>query len=524
MMRTALGRTGPFVLATVLTLALARPAAAIPAFSRKYATSCATCHVAFPKLNAFGAAFRNNGYRMPGGDEAYLKDENIKLGADAWKRLWPDAIWPGDISYLPPLSMLIENELEYRPEAAVETDFRTPSDVSLLAGGTFGDSLSFFGRVNLVAPGADVHVHRFFGQFNRMFGSSLLNLRIGQIEPRAVPFSSNQRLAREDYLINTATLPLDAWVDYLTDMAASDEHDDDDHGMALTSAAGALLDEDHDAAGDEHDEAVDPRLALIGMGGHQHGETFTLSTTQDGLELWGATTGFGGKGGFEYALGVVNGNGAGDFENLGTNDNNSSKDLYWRASYKIGGMSVMGDADTAPQSANNWQDDSVRVGVFGYHGTAPFTFTRTMLDDEHDEMPGARAFGALLNEVAMTESFAVEEDFRRIGADVSLSYGSLNLFGAYVWGRTEMSPELLAGSEIDFRAVLTQADYVVYPWLVASLRFERADYDDAFGDVERWVPHVTALLRANVKATAEAVFYDDDLVDNSYRFWFNFGF
>ena len=44
------------------------PAKAIPAFARKYQTSCTTCHTAFPKLNPFGEAFRRNNYRFPGDD------------------------------------------------------------------------------------------------------------------------------------------------------------------------------------------------------------------------------------------------------------------------------------------------------------------------------------------------------------------------------------------------------------------------------------------------------------------------
>ncbi len=36
---------------------------AIPAFARKYDTSCQTCHVSsFPKLNDFGNRFRDRGY------------------------------------------------------------------------------------------------------------------------------------------------------------------------------------------------------------------------------------------------------------------------------------------------------------------------------------------------------------------------------------------------------------------------------------------------------------------------------
>ena len=41
-----------------------RDAAAIPAFARKYKTSCMTCHAPFPTLTAVGEAFRLNGYRL----------------------------------------------------------------------------------------------------------------------------------------------------------------------------------------------------------------------------------------------------------------------------------------------------------------------------------------------------------------------------------------------------------------------------------------------------------------------------
>ena len=55
-----------FCLTAVLVLFDGSPARAVPVFSRKYQTSCQTCHTIFPKLNPFGQAFRFNGYRMPG--------------------------------------------------------------------------------------------------------------------------------------------------------------------------------------------------------------------------------------------------------------------------------------------------------------------------------------------------------------------------------------------------------------------------------------------------------------------------
>jgi len=45
----------------ILVLGMAAPAHAVPVFSRKYYTSCGTCHAIFPKLNPYGQAFRLNG-------------------------------------------------------------------------------------------------------------------------------------------------------------------------------------------------------------------------------------------------------------------------------------------------------------------------------------------------------------------------------------------------------------------------------------------------------------------------------
>ncbi len=50
--------------ATLLIIQVAKtPSAfAIPAFARKYQTSCSTCHNDFPELNDFGEAFKKNGF------------------------------------------------------------------------------------------------------------------------------------------------------------------------------------------------------------------------------------------------------------------------------------------------------------------------------------------------------------------------------------------------------------------------------------------------------------------------------
>jgi hypothetical protein len=47
-----------------LAAAGSHAAYAIPAFAKKTGLRCSACHEAWPKLNAFGQAFRDNGYQI----------------------------------------------------------------------------------------------------------------------------------------------------------------------------------------------------------------------------------------------------------------------------------------------------------------------------------------------------------------------------------------------------------------------------------------------------------------------------
>src|SRR5437667_8090899 len=96
------------MVASLCLLIDVRPAVAIPAFARKYQTSCQTCHIGFPKLNAFGEAFRLNGYRMPKETEDQIKLKPVSLGADAYKRMWPRAIYPSDLPGQVPLAVNVK--------------------------------------------------------------------------------------------------------------------------------------------------------------------------------------------------------------------------------------------------------------------------------------------------------------------------------------------------------------------------------------------------------------------------------
>src|SRR6266567_1429070 len=95
-----------FSVVSVLVVLSAPPSAhAIPAFSRRYGTSCTTCHLDFPKLNDFGKAFKGAGFKFPKDDESFLKVPPVMLGAPAQKELWPHTVFPGTIPGLPPIGL-----------------------------------------------------------------------------------------------------------------------------------------------------------------------------------------------------------------------------------------------------------------------------------------------------------------------------------------------------------------------------------------------------------------------------------
>src|SRR5579864_776476 len=81
----------------LVMLASVPKSSAIPAFSRKYQTSCTTCHSNYPELNDFGEAFKKNGFKFPKDDDAFVKEPPVMLGAKAQKEAFPGAVYPGEI-------------------------------------------------------------------------------------------------------------------------------------------------------------------------------------------------------------------------------------------------------------------------------------------------------------------------------------------------------------------------------------------------------------------------------------------
>lgn len=189
-------------------VACARPAAAIPAFARRYETSCSTCHTQFPNLNQFGEAFRRNGYQFPSGADAELmKQKPMTLVSEARRELFPHSDWPTDLARFPPLALRLDGYVPVYPDArtrpageqALSFD-RMFGQATLLLGARAGDHVAVFGSIALLSD-AVVQFQRGFIVFSDLVGRGLLTVRVGQFEPQVFSFSSYRRIAGPEYLI-----------------------------------------------------------------------------------------------------------------------------------------------------------------------------------------------------------------------------------------------------------------------------------------------------------------------------------
>src|SRR6202140_6027378 len=96
-----------------LMLASVPKTSAIPAFSRKYQTSCTTCHSNYPELNDFGEAFKKNGFKFPKDDDTFVKEPPVLLGAAAQREAFPKVIYPGEIPGTIPISFRYSGFMAY---------------------------------------------------------------------------------------------------------------------------------------------------------------------------------------------------------------------------------------------------------------------------------------------------------------------------------------------------------------------------------------------------------------------------
>jgi len=196
-------------------------ALAIPSFTRKYHTSCTTCHTAFPKLTPFGEAFRRNNYRWPGDDAEATKYNTLPLGAEANKEVFPNAVWPDSIPEWVPLSMGVIGSAFVAPvsnSGAAAQNAGKPffsmdnlaAEVHLWAGGTFDNEISYFTEVTLTQGGVSIeHAMLMFNDLlSGALGAHTLNLLVGQNTPNVTSFGIHSSYIVDPWITPVAVAQL----------------------------------------------------------------------------------------------------------------------------------------------------------------------------------------------------------------------------------------------------------------------------------------------------------------------------
>ena len=428
----------------VLGLPLARPAHAIPAFARKYETSCQTCHTVFPKLNAFGNAFRLAGYRMPKESEEAVKDKPVSLGAPAYKKLWPKAVWPSDIPGHAPVAINLKfadvNTSSLNDDGSVskvKNDFQFPQEANIFAAGTLGDKFSVYSELTFGNDAGSISTeieHAHLGIDSPFGPENAFHFKIGKFTPNAAA------------VFQEAFLTTDAGIDTIFNY----------NPIGLNGGTGLGADE------------LSPN-------------SISFPSLVNGIEAYGVV-----KHRFMYAAGVCNGISAGDGQ-----FGNNSKDFYGRIDYKIGGMGLDGETFGKEASEKNWRDDSLRLGAFAYRGNAKDVGFATTDENGAD--------------VILRDAHFLRTGFFASAYIKDLNVFGGYLHGTDTLQRVDPADGTqLSEIEPNYHAWFVQGDYVFYPWLHGAARYESlTPADRSVQSLQIGTFNVSALVRANIKFMVE---------------------
>jgi hypothetical protein len=447
--------SGALAIAWVI-LATAPKSSAIPAFSRKYQTSCTTCHNNYPELNDFGEAFKKNGFKFPKDDETFVKEPPVLLGSKAQKEAFPGAVYPGEIPGFLPIAFRYEGNFTWnrkQPAGVIaqngiftpRTDLFAPNTFTIISAGSFGTNLSFWidDDISTGGAGADGGLgdgYLKYSNIGNSFGLPLnsLNLRFGQFE-LDLPFTQARTIYPSDYDIY------------------------DQASFACSS----------------------PDIAINACARGTTGNPFTLGAPQRGIEFGGYPN----NGNFTWSVALVN----------GANDSpamRSTKDVYIRVSQRF-------NLERDPESRNAIQaagptgprdHTSIRLGAFYYYGK-----NQLNLDD-----------------LAFPGLGVISEPFYRVGGDLRFKYRHLELYGAGLYGHDQnhvvntSDTGFAHTAPVTFSGGFAGANYWVHPWLIGYMRYDFVNSPTDFlngvsqnNTRNRFSPGFQVLVRANIKVIGE---------------------
>ena len=164
---------------TLFTLitSFSQPAAAIPAFARKYGLRCSACHEAWPMLNYFGQKFKDNGYQL-------MNDRDSPI----WQNpsYWPATMrmttfWHRESSDKVAVDSVTGNPGSALVERQVTTNGFDLSGLDFHTAGTLERNFSFYLLPSSDSTGA-FHFEQVFARVDNLFGSPWLNIKLGKFE------------------------------------------------------------------------------------------------------------------------------------------------------------------------------------------------------------------------------------------------------------------------------------------------------------------------------------------------------
>ena len=479
---------------------------AIPAFSRQYQTSCTTCHLDFPKLNDFGKAFKDAGFKFPKDDETFLKVPATLLGAPAQKDVWPRTVWPGEIPGMPPIGLRMNNFFQVTgnnrnrfnplagpgtlPQIIPRTDFESGL-FSIFTAGNFGSDIAFWVDDDISVAGDNA---------------------AGGLGDGYIKFVNLGRFLK---------LPTDA----LSIRAGQFELD-----LPVTQARNINL-----SPYDIYQQANIGAISSMLSASQNVNNQFTFAGAAKGVEFSGGHN----YGGYHYSVAILNENssGLGQSSNtslfvpsatgganggLGFASDSSFKDVYARFSYRIN-MERNAESRNSIQAAGATgpRDHTyLNFGTFYLHGKSQQGF-----------------IGA-----GNTPLYA-REPYYRAGGDFSFNYRTFNLFGVFMYGKdnnllpvdangvliplpvssTAVPAGFVTSVPAKFNGGFVEADYLVLPWIMAIGRWDGvhssadrvnglmfAGNTPFFGPLNsqrnRFTPGIQFLIHPNIKASFEYQF------------------
>ncbi|MGA2135070.1 MAG: hypothetical protein ABSH50_22520 [Bryobacteraceae bacterium] len=493
----------PLLLATISTRSYA-----IPAFSRQYGTSCTTCHLDFPKLNDFGKAFKDAGFKFPKDDESFVKTPPVMLGAPAQKDVWPHSVWPGTIPGMPQIGLRMNNFFQYTssnvsrfnalavpgttPQVVPTTDFET-GYFSIFMAGNFGGDIAFWVDDDISVSGDN---------------------SAGELGDGYLKFVNIGRLLK---------LPTDSF----TVRAGQFELD-----LPFTQARSINI-SPYDIYTESNVGAINSMVALQQNVANQ----FTFANSAKGVEFSGGHN----YGGYHYSVAIIDQNTSnidqasnnspyvpsatgGSNGGVGFASDSSFKNIYARFAYRF----------------NLERDSESRHSVQAAGQTGPHDHTYLNLGTFY--LYGKSQQGVWGQDASGNPSLLyAREPYYRTGGDFSFNYRTFNLFGLYMFARdnnllpvdstgaliplplgstTAVPAGFIQSIPAKFNGGFLEADYLVLPWIMAIGRWDgvnsSADRINGlalaggtayFGPLNstrnRITPGIQFLIRPNIKASFE---------------------